>query len=412
MAQRSTKPRAKLWGCPTCKFRKNLAAKTRCQVCNQPRPADKFAVREGGQVYLCHCITSAHFPTVSICRIFPTPLKASKVILPSAFNTLEENVRAAIRENIDVFEIRPEVNSESEGSEAISAAAMSSEEREEKEQATKARMSEERSKLSLFDRVMYDASDLAYDAAIGQYVHVDTTSDRTDTHHLTHDLGYVKFMQREKLEMTRIVDETKRRRDDKSLFVEHSEIDDIAPPIGTQHKCQLCEVLFPKIQLVGMITYKAIAAWREHRGIVVDYGDPRFCKYGIHDAALLCVYCTQFFDKDFSDVMESKASEENFAASEGILRGTLHCTNSVYKRMMRKLIVKQQEIHDRPMSRIEQKVTVAQLKFRLGSVKPTIFEFSSKAPTTLREKYQDVRRLLLIDTGGYSPHTELLASIH
>jgi hypothetical protein len=65
----------------------------------------------------------------------------------------------------------------------------------------------------------------------------------------------------------------------------------------------LCERKFHPRNLVGLIPFKAIAKWRQKHGAPFSASDPRFAASQVYEPALLCVFCTQFFHRDFSDFL-------------------------------------------------------------------------------------------------------------
>jgi hypothetical protein len=65
------------------------------------------------------------------------------------------------------------------------------------------------------------------------------------------------------------------------------------------HSCPVCEREFPsQSQLLGKITFRAVLKWKIDHKVVIPKGDHRMDSNRLADCAHLCIFCTQFFDKN------------------------------------------------------------------------------------------------------------------
>uniref|UniRef100_A0A7S1UBN2 Uncharacterized protein n=1 Tax=Phaeomonas parva TaxID=124430 RepID=A0A7S1UBN2_9STRA len=208
--------------------------------------------------------------------------------------------------------------------------------------------------VSLFDQVMRDAQGLVYDAGIGQFVEKETiqkkialeVEERKRRHRLPTDdmdakarhrkreqeaveseplhgidseFEYVRFMQREKGAMTRKIKEAEyKKKQAESVDVDafgmpspaHSQQYDtwigekIYLPKEHTLYCALCCRIYEEHNLVGVVPFKAVVDWRSERDAPFDESDRRLQLSKIYDNVKLCVFCTQFFDDDFSKYLD------------------------------------------------------------------------------------------------------------
>ena len=71
-----------------------------------------------------------------------------------------------------------------------------------------------------------------------------------------------------------------------------------------QRPCALCEKSFKLTNLPGVATFRALADWRAARGAPYDARDRRFHVARLYTQQRLCLFCTQFFDKTYSDYVQ------------------------------------------------------------------------------------------------------------
>ena len=408
----------KRWGCSMCLSRKNLSTATVCTTCGAPKPISRIGILSShGAFFLCKTDTSTALPTVSIFCVSGsneeavTAMKLSahhhKVILPMrGEKTVEECCKEAIDnlvnyndpeddtfENYDLHKSKIlHEKKESTNIESVSALGPEWTRNESK---------------TLFDQVMESAKEISYDASIGRYLHKDVAAQMEEKELLHENMNYTKFMLREKVEMGKNVTEILKRRNNSDIYY------DFEPPPRDEerHHCALCEMAFPISQLLASITFKAVSDWRDKRNASFPSNDIRLSALRIHDKALLCLFCTQFFDKDFSDVVDESEIEDSvgFGKSSGI-EGGFHYSNKTYKRIMKKMIEKQDQLDDRPLSRMKLKLSIDRIKFKAESgnadlrfqynpqalkkdlAKPIVDQ--AKGGRLLRDKYSDLGVLL------------------
>lgn len=181
---------------------------------------------------------------------------------------------------------------------------------------------------SLFDKVMSGANDLVYDSHIGQYVEkskldagvlASPTRETNDEgsldgeetlHGLIKEFQYVKHMRKER-DIMRNTIQTKK---------ENGKLPDMGPTSAsfhdtpfsdrgedrTKHRapCALCEFPFPVVSLMGQVPFNAVVQWRARHGNPIPESDPRLDVHSRYETARICAYCTQFFDKNFTDYVE------------------------------------------------------------------------------------------------------------
>ena len=67
--------------------------------------------------------------------------------------------------------------------------------------------------------------------------------------------------------------------------------------------CGCCEREFRGRCLLGVASFHQVAEWRASHDAPFPANDPRFAISKRYEPIRLCVFCTQFFDQDFSDYM-------------------------------------------------------------------------------------------------------------
>jgi len=237
--------------------------------------------------------------------------------------------------------------------------------------------------ISLFDKMMRDAAKEAYDPSIGRFIPSETVHLSPNREIIKTDLNYIGKMASQKKEMTKVVDATIKRREleaernrprrgEGSDPAERSEADKLHGTLVFQAAqdlvakepklpCALCEHLFPVSALLGRITFKTVGEWRAAHCAPIPAEDKRFNYAYIHNAAKLCLLCTSFFDKDFSDCVDRSGIHEAIGLAVDPLEGVVDLTNKDSRRLITTMI-EAQAAPDRPLSAIKHKVAVKQIK--------------------------------------------------
>ncbi|CAH0377504.1 unnamed protein product [Pelagomonas calceolata] len=94
------------------------------------------------------------------------------------------------------------------------------------------------------------------------------------------------------------IDEHRVDRDEASVL-----IDKEAELRAKYTPCGCCEREFRGRCLLGVASFHQVAEWRSQHNAPFPPNDPRFAISKRYEPIRLCVFCTQFFDQDFSDYM-------------------------------------------------------------------------------------------------------------
>lgn len=239
--------------------------------------------------------------------------------------------------------------------------------------------------MSLFDAVMHNAKSFAYDGKIGQYISVDTIrgnddgSDQVNT--IKKELGYIELMRKEQVVMKQVVQEVvKRRADDTYLYDTHADLDINRNEWDKTLECSMCERVYPKSQMPGQISFKAIANWKAVRGAPFPESDYRLTRGRQLEATKLCCFCTQFFDRNAVDLVDKQAIKDMVGIGQISLNGPLNCSNTVYKKLFRRAVDSQKDLEDRPLSRMRHRVALDALRMKAQNKKSDArFIFNPKA---------------------------------
>jgi len=364
------------WGCLTCKALKNDNRSKKCSFCGCARENDRFAITMNGGLYMCRVDTSKTFPVVAIAQVSQQRERFMRLRLPMVADTLLDCVKAAISQSVSESEyvIAPAVSTDSV------------------EKKTTARCDDP--SLDLFDRVMKAGQDYAYDANIGQFVHVDTLKDRSDENSglILKDLQYLKFMKREKVEMGKIVQETISRRNVERVGNALDTTVDRLQEWKQKVPCALCEYMFPPAQLLGTISFKTVAKWKEDHN-VPPCSDAKAQAANVYDSARLCLFCTQFFHADYTDTFDVE-----IAANEDLKKQRLE-------------YVRNEVNSESPLMQIHIGLTLAELrhKKRAASVRQRVLESPADAEV---KKLEAERRKLkyLLAKKAFRRHKKEMAA--
>lgn len=251
-------------------------------------------------------------------------------------------------------------------------------------------------KIDLFQSVIERAQTQAYDAGIGQYVHKDTIvpEDAEDKMRFKTELNYFKIMETQRKEMKKVVENYILHRDyHQEPFVPYK-------AEALRSPCFICGLIVPDPELLGTITFAGAMKWKEARGVPPPVFDHRMHSNDKYDLVKMCVFCTQFFDEDFSDVTATALAEKQ--ALETVLEESPVRRKKLDKpTVRRKIVVADPTELDRPVSRIKLKLMVQKIKDQAMNDPSNRFQYNSHAPSgridqhkagyLLRRKYCDVR---------------------
>jgi len=244
----------------------------------------------------------------------------------------------------------------------------------------------------LFEYVIERARTQAYDTDIGQYVHKDTLlSDGDNSHNrFKTEFNYIKLMETQRKEMKKVVHQFIIERDyHHEPYIPHKADVPRLP-------CFICGLLAPEPELLGKITFAGAIKWKEAHGVMTPLSDHRLNSNDKYDVVKLCVFCTQFFDADFSDVTACVLDEQKSVFKDSPLRKKL-----LKPTVRRKILVADPSELDRPISRMKLKLEVQRIKDQAMNDPAYRYQYNSAAPSGkldqqkagyfLRKKYFDVR---------------------
>ena len=366
-----------LWACLTCNNRKNKTAHVKCSTCGRARQATRFGLCIDGHLYLAIADTTSFRASVHVLRVSTDPQSSTKLLLPLHGDNLRECVAEVIRGAFHAPHQHP--NQEPEGD----------------EQAVDADSELVPSPVtSLFDQVMLNATHTGFDATIRRYGNGPASP------------NYLRSMERTKAQMASVTAKTAERnalQAQRTLNEKEAEVDShYAGQHEERRRCSLCELWYPKSQLLGSISFQSIARWRQEHGAPISATDKRFNRARLLDQTPLCLFCTNLFDTDFSGSIEEASTYTSVGIEvDRVVGPEPEIDNRTSKRMMRQVIADGQAAR-RPLSRIRQHISVNQLKERfLANSDPSVrFFYSAKveghlidqerAGRALRTKYSDV----------------------
>jgi hypothetical protein len=397
-------PKGPSWTCELCHNRANPARSSVCLICNASRPQYRFALQLSGQYFICKVKTTLGGPCISVCTVSVTSCLSFSVKVAEGEELNDAKVSEILQEHFDNEERRQ--SSEKVGfpeleTEGLHCGGMN----DGMAKRGGAPLSVEKSGsflgmfdpgLSLFDKVMHNATTVAYNSNIGQYVSVKTmqpgaSMDAGDDGSIAvrQSLSYVESMRKERVVMTQVVKEVVRRRaDDTYLYDSHADLDLNRNEWDKEQECAMCQRSYPKSQMPGQISFKAIADWKASHGAPLPPTDHRLDLVRLHDATRLCSFCTQFFDTSAVDRVDKTALKEKIGISQLNLNGPLNCSNTVYKRMFRKATSKFTDVEDRPISRMRHRVALEHLRFKSQSKNNTEarYTFNPKFPNLILDQ--------------------------
>lgn len=289
------------WLCDICKDYRNKGSAVKCGSCGAVRKKARHVVVLNGEYYLCHIYTLKHTQLMSVMKTDSIPQKVWKVAYPSDADLNFEIVVAMAKRALDPLP-------------PLTATAT-------KNISTSDAQSIVAQEGSLFDRVMKEGTQIAYDSSIGRFVPIETVEARRSSvvakkkgkgvgaaaiaDAVNTDLHYVKFMAQEKRVMKKVVEETIiLRNNQQNEEYEVPNFDKVE-----RGECTLCELALPATSLMGHISFNTVARWREEHSAPLPPSDHRFNANSVYDETPLCLFCTQFFDGDIGSAIEIGCEE-------------------------------------------------------------------------------------------------------
>ena len=406
----------KYWECNSCNHRYNPVDIASCLICDKERTRHRYSAVVNGSIYLCRLLkNNAALTVLNVFNDshFVTDLMKSE-------GTIHESIVEAIGRHLD---------------EVCSVTALSTTDKKKSvlqitsPSPTKPSPTKLSSLLgsslslllnpglSLFDQVLSNAESVVYSSKIGQYVSKDTVTVDSDTGVTTIGsspmkvaFSYVSAMNKERHVMSDVVSEVVRRRKEAYLYDSTADLDVNRNEWESFQICQLCERSYPKSQLYGLISMKAVINWKVEHNVQFAPNDHRLDITNIHSGAKLCIFCTQFFDTKYCDLFDPQQMKLSVGISN--IPGPLNCSNTVYKKMLRTSVKKWQLLGQvRPLSRMRHKLELEQLKLKATQSeinKNARFQYNPKQPdhlvdqevvgNYLRRKYVESKVLTYIYT--------------
>jgi len=376
----------KYWECNSCNHRYNPVDIASCLICDKERTRHRYSAVVNGSIYLCRLLKNN--ATLTVLNVFNDD--HFETDLMKSEGTIDESIVEAIGRHLD---------------EVCSVTALSTTDKKKSAlQITSPSPTKLSSLLgsslslllnpglSLFDQVISNAESVVYSSKIGQYVSKDTVIVDSDTGVTTIDsspmkvaFSYVSAMNKERLVMSDVVSEVVRRRKEAYLYDSTADLDVNRNEWESFQICQLCERSYPKSQLYGLISMKAVINWKVEHNVQFAPNDHRLDITNIHSGAKLCIFCTQFFDTKYCDLFDPQQMKLSVGISN--IPGPLNCSNTVYKKMLRTSVKKWQLLGQaRPLSRMRHKLELEQLKLKATQSeinKNARFQYNPKQPDHL-----------------------------
>ncbi len=407
-AQVDNARRRKFWGCMICYNRHNPIKSKYCLTCQQRRQTDRFVLHDkpSGGLYLAIADTSSVLANVLLYCINSECQDdigtTFRTILPRTSNVISECVNEAFKTFIS-NKNEPEENSIDDIN-----SVKSSEHSIISTIHCKDEISNSPSKdwvkdpnKTLFEQVISNAQSIAYDSHIGRYIDSDIAAKSPEKMH--DNLTYISLMKRATTEINKQVAETIKRRDYHDSLIYHY----VPTKDETRQRCNLCEFEFQLSQLVGRITFKTVANWKSEHGVPIPKNDLRLNLTNMHNPTAICLFCTQFFDAEFCDVIDTVAVQESIGLDRrSSICKQMNFTNKAYKRIQQHFLEKSATLEERPSSRMHTNLAVQKLKMRAEACNPSLrYQYNTQSNTNsmidqnkggkyLREKYKDLGVLI------------------
>lgn len=241
-----------------------------CSTCSAPRPADRFVVRietaeDGPEIYLCKLNTASISLPITCFLVTSPEVFFHTVLAPSDHVNIEEeaDMRLTLKEAIERYKIKRLAKSNAPSPEK---------DKNPSPQKTITSILSASTESSLYDNVIRDGGDFAYNSNTGQYINKDTLSTVNDEpavdNSIKVDLGYLKLMKQTKIIMTKSVAEIiSKRKKGHDIFDTSQDYRD--PKDMELRSCALCEFDFPFGALLGKISYRTVSKWKTDRDVKV-----------------------------------------------------------------------------------------------------------------------------------------------
>ncbi len=406
-AQVDNARRRKFWGCMICYNRHNPIKSKYCLTCQQSRQTDRFVLidKPTCSMYLAIADTASVLANVLLYCINSECQDdigtTFRTILPRSSNILSECVNEAFKTFIS-NKNEPEENSIDDIDSVKSEhSIISTLQRKEETLSSPSKDWVKDPQKTLFEQVISNAQSIAYDSHIGRYIDSDIAAKSPEKMH--DNLTYISLMKRASTEISKQVAETIKRRDYHDSLIYHY----VPTKDEIRQRCNLCEFEFPLSQLVGRITFKTVANWKSDHGVPIPKNDLRLNMTNMHNPTAICLFCTQFFDAEFCDVIDTVAVKEAIGLDRrSSICKQMNFTNKAFKRIQQHFLEKSSTLEERPSSRMQTNLAVQKLKLRAEANNPNLrYQYNTQANTNnmidqnkggkyLREKYKDLGVLI------------------
>jgi hypothetical protein len=307
------------WGCYSCKNRKNPGDSKHCDTCGEPRNVDRFAISVLGQLLLCKVHLTCRIPKVTVLDVASDPARTHSRTL------ILQTTEFSLRDCVEVTLLHEAAAKQAEGEDNVGEET----EQEQQERSTAPSILSAAAQpvtRSLYEQVLYNATQMAYDSNIGRWVPKDTV-EKGD--HIKTNLLYAEQLKCAVGEKRRIVRSLVGLREQAHVSPHfHNNQNDLRfklQRIKNEKKepCALCQHQFPLSALRAQITMKRLEKYLCSR-IPSSSSDKfsdllstelkRAAKYAnaAHLTVKLCTFCYQFFDDgSFFDAADVIASIKN-----------------------------------------------------------------------------------------------------
>jgi len=322
-----------------CKYPSNEANVKSCEICDFKAPRTKMGMKVNGRFVLMSVCAAKPPEKCETLRVFDVTQDTwhSEVELDRGSDNLEARVRTTIVHTLGHKIHRPWSRAAPKmGSWEDEEEPEPDDEEDEEDTAFDDGESGSRKKsassahvpISLFDQVLRGASEQVYDPHIGQYVEktaieadakVEDEQTQSDDgkeeqpafHGMDQDFNYVKSMRRERDVMkervqvyNQVVSEARAAEIEQRIIEKKDLANSAVLPRNMHQNCALCLQQFHPRNLMGSVAFNAVAEWRASHGEPFPEDDSRLKLQRRYEPVRLCVFCMQFFDKDFVEYVE------------------------------------------------------------------------------------------------------------
>ena len=386
------------WGCLVCKNSKNELSSSKCSICGTKKQKSRFGIYYRNSWYLCRANTSnLHNPSLNVLccdggvefhHIIPLVIMSDHLddcVVPSLDAYFKDEEEEDL--SLDMKSVTSLRNHsgflDPNSPETADVVGGGSE--------------------SLFDQLIGKGRKEAYDSNIGRYIALENLDgegrdmyDDPDGRRFKTTLTYVDSMEAAKKNLAKCVEDVQvMRRNEKE-----SGIKTFRPPKPEDPRmdCGICQMNFPVVSLLGEIPFKSAVDWRgEHEApIPVDI---RFDPKRVYDSVRICLFCLQFFNKNFGEHLDEARME---LKKENENKGGVIKMNTDSRGKLKMAPNPDVPTGPRPMSRMQLTLAMAHLRTkketgeRLGRYQmahgkraSAVIDHNSVG-TALRDKYKDL----------------------